>query len=95
MTLNIFKNDIYNFTYNNNIWLIFSSILGAISSDILTNNTKNLEYNIILIMYLLFKIAFVFNIDLDKAWVEWKQKAYKKQYSCINYSSSYSSNVNV
>jgi len=99
MTLNVFKNDIYNFNYNNKIWFVFSSVLGSISSDILTNNVQSLEYNIMLIMYLLFKISYIFDIDLDKAWLEWKHKAYKKQYSYIGYSSShsssYSSNVNI
>ena len=96
MTLNVFKNDFYNnIKYNNNIWFILSSILGSISSDILNNNIQNFEYNIMLVIYFLFKIAYIFNIDLDKAWLEWKNKAYSKKYSNTQnsfYSSSYSWN---
>ena len=49
-----------------------------------------MEHNIMLMLYFLIKIAYIFNIDLDTAWEDWKTKAYKKKYQT---SSSYSSNV--
>ena len=89
MTLNIYKNDISNITYNNSIWLIITSILGKISNDILQRKIENMEYNIMLMLYFLIKFAYIFNIDLDIAWEDWKTKAHKKKYQS---SSSYSSN---
>lgn len=92
MSLNIYKNDISNITYNTNIWLILTSILGKISNDILRGSLENMEYNIILILYFLIKIAYIFDINLDNAWIEWKNKAMRKKYqssSSISYSSSF------
>lgn len=92
MTLNVYKNDITNISYNNSIWLILTSILGKTSNDILQRKIENMEYNIMLMLYFLIKIAYIFDIDLDVAWEDWKTKAYKKKYQSSS-SSSYSSNV--
>ena len=104
MVLNFLKSDLIkafpHTTYNNTFWLIFSSISGRLSDSILINDIKTIEYNIMLLLYAIIKLAYVFNIDLDSAWVEWKKKAYMKKYvskskpNFYNSSSVYSSNSN-
>lgn len=100
--LNVYKqnfvNTFPNTDYNPNIWFVITSALGNVSNDILSNNTSNMEYNIMVILYVIIKLAYVFNVDLDKQWDSWKNKAFKKRYfrgyhPKIQDSSSYSSNV--
>ena len=102
--LNVYKqnfvNTFPNTEYNPNIWFVMTSALGNVSRDILTNDTSNMEYNVMVILYIIIKLSYVFNVDLDKQWIDWKRKACKKKYfrgyqqQQIQESSSYSSKVN-
>ena len=78
--------------YTPNLWLVLTSVMGKTSNDIMNNNHQQMETNIIVLLYMIVKIAYVFNIDMDVAWDEWRQKALRKKY--ISHSSSYSSNDN-
>lgn len=95
--LNIYKtqlvNTFPNTCYNPNLWLVLTSVMGKTSNDIMNNNHQQMETNIIVLLYMIVKIAYVFDIDMDVAWEEWRQKATRKKYF-TNYSSSYSSNCN-
>lgn len=79
-----------NTCYTPNLWLVLTTIMGKTSNDIMNNNYQQMETNIVVLLYIIVKIAYVFNIDMDLAWEEWRQKATRKRY----YSSSYSSNCN-
>ena len=99
--LNVYKQQLVytfpNIDYTPNIWFVMTSALGNVSRDILMNDTSNIQYNVMVILYVIIKLAYIFNVDLDKQWDNWKRKALKKKYFRSYYqiqdSSSYSSNV--
>lgn len=92
--LNVYKTQLVNTfpyaCYSPNLWMVLTSIMGKTSNDIMNNNYQQMETNVIMLLFIIIKIAYVFNIDMDLAWEEWKQKATRKKY----HSSSYSSNCN-
>ena len=77
---NHFSNTFPNSSYNPKIWFVMTSALGNVSNDILSENHTNMEYNIMVILYIIIKLSYAFNVDLDTQWQEWKQKAFKKKY---------------
>lgn len=66
--------------YSPNLWMILTTIMGRTSNDIMTNNHQNMEANIVTLLFFIVKIAYVFNIDLEASWVEWREKAIRKRY---------------
>ena len=83
-----------NISYDPNIWFVMTSALGNVSNDLLANNYSNMEYNIMILLYIIIKLSYIFNVDLDQQWNQWKKKACKKKYNRGIYdSSSYSSNI--
>ena len=82
--LNVYKqhflNTFPNSCYDPKIWFVITSALGNVSNDILNQNNSNIEYNIMVLLYIVIKLASVFDVDLDEQWKLWKKKAYKKKY---------------
>lgn len=97
--LNVYKHQLVNTfpktEYNSNLWFVMTSALGNVSNDILANNSSNMEYNVMILLFIIIKLSCIFNVDLDQQWVQWKKKCYKKKYHRGIYdSSSYSSKNN-
>ena len=82
--LNVYKKHFVsifpNTSYDPKIWFVMTSALGNVSNDILANNIVNMEYNIMVILYIIIKLSHIFDVDLDSQWSQWKSKACKKRY---------------
>lgn len=79
MELNQFKNTFIPRKFDETIWLHVSSILGSMSSKIYKN--ENFSEEIRDIMFFLFQLCIMYDINLQQAWYKWKKKANNKVYS--------------
>ena len=81
MDLDKLKLTISDYQYQED-WLSLSTLLGATSHKIQTN--QQIDNEICMLLYFLISIANKYEINLQTAWTKWKKKAYQKVY----YSSS-------